>query len=96
MVFHGGLKIYSAEIPEQQAKVEAIFADESNFPKPIATDKEDPQAAIFIMDYDGRVVATVGGRGEKTANRVQNRPPWPSGRSVRPSSLWPPIPRPSR
>ena len=73
MVFHGGLKIYSAEIPEQQAKVEAIFADESNFPKPIATDKEDPQAAIFIMDYDGRVVATVGGRGEKTANRVQNR-----------------------
>lgn len=73
MVYHGGLKIYSAEVPEQQAKVEAVFADEKNFPKPIATDKEDPQAAIFIMDYDGRVVATVGGRGEKTANRVQNR-----------------------
>jgi len=73
MVYHGGLKIYSAEVPEQQAKVEAVFADEKNFPKPIATDKEDPQAAIFIMDYDGRVVATVGGRGEKKANRVQNR-----------------------
>lgn len=73
MVFHGGLKIYSAEIPAQQAKVEALFADEKNFPKPIATDKEDPQCAIFILEYDGRVVATAGGRGEKKANRVQNR-----------------------
>ena len=28
---------------------------------------------IRDRDYDGRVVATVGGRGEKKANRVQNR-----------------------
>ena len=73
MVFHGGLRIYSAEIPEQQAKVEAIFANDANFPKKIESDKEDPQAAIFIMDYDGRIVATVGGRGEKTGDRIKNR-----------------------
>ncbi len=73
MVYYGGLRIYSAEIPSQQDKVEAIFADDGNFPKHLDRDEEDPQAAIFIMDYDGRVVATVGGRGEKTANRIQNR-----------------------
>lgn len=73
LVFHGGLTIRSAEIPSQQAAVEAIFADEDNFPAVIESDKENPQSAIFIMDYSGRVVATVGGRGEKTANRVLNR-----------------------
>ncbi len=73
MVYYGGLRIYSAEIPSQQDKVEAVFADDGNFPKHLSRDEKDPQAAIFIMDYDGRVVATVGGRGEKTANRIQNR-----------------------
>lgn len=73
MVYHGGLTIRSAEKPAQQKAVEEIYANEKNFPKSIAKDKEDPQAAIFIMDYSGRVVATVGGRGEKTADRVLNR-----------------------
>ena len=73
MVFYGGLNIQSAEIPSQQAAVEAVYANEANFPKHLEKDEEDPQAAIFIMDYDGRVVATVGGRGEKTAARVFNR-----------------------
>ena len=73
MVYFGGLKIYSAEIPSQQQAVEAIYANDANFPAKLKNDKEDPQSAIFIMDYDGRVVATVGGRGEKTANRVANR-----------------------
>lgn len=74
MVFYGGLRIYSAEIPSQQAAVEAIFADEANFPKHLERDKDkDPQAALFVMDYNGRVVATAGGRGEKTAARVLNR-----------------------
>lgn len=73
LVFYGGLNIYSAEIPSEQKAVEAIFADNANFPTHIEGDTEDPQASIFIMDYDGRVVATVGGRGEKAGKRDFNR-----------------------
>ena len=88
MVYYGGLRIYSYEQPDIQAKVEAIYADDANFPTKIETDKQDPQGAIFIMDYNGHTVATAGGRGKKTANRVSNR----STKSVRqPGSSMKPI-----
>ena len=70
IVFHGGLRIYSAEDISKQKKIEEIYANDNNFPSNIAGYPDDPQAAIFIMDYKGRVVATVGGRGEKTGNRL--------------------------
>lgn len=73
MVFYGGLTIYSCEDPTLQAKAEAVYADDKNFPDKIATDEVDPQAAIYVMDYTGKTVAVVGGRGQKTANRVLNR-----------------------
>ncbi|MBR5524877.1 MAG: transglycosylase domain-containing protein, partial [Clostridia bacterium] len=88
MVFYGGLNIYSAEDPEIQAKVEAIYADDSNYPTHREKDEEDPQTAFFAVDYTGRVIATIGGRGEKTANRVLNR----STQSVRsPGSSMKPL-----
>ncbi len=73
MVYYGGLNIYSAEDPELQKAVEAVFADEDNYPKLIKGDEENPQAAFFAVDYTGKVLATVGGRGEKDSNRVFNR-----------------------
>lgn len=73
IVYYGGLSIYSAEDPELQAAVEAIFADDKNYPALRESDEEDPQAGFFAVDYDGKVIATVGGRGKKTANRVLNR-----------------------
>ena len=88
MVYYGGLNIYSAEDPELQAKVEAIFADEDNFPEHRDGDKQDPQACFFAVDYDGRVMVTIGGRGKKEDNRVLNR----STQSVRsPGSSMKPI-----
>ena len=73
LVYYGGLNIYSAEDPEVQAKVEAIYKDDANFPTHREKDTEDPQAAFFAVDYTGRVIATIGGRGEKEGNRVLNR-----------------------
>lgn len=70
VAFHGGLRIYSAENIATQKMIEDIYKDDSNFPSNIAGYPEDPQAAIYIMDYKGHCVATVGGRGEKTNNRV--------------------------
>ena len=73
MVYYGGLNIYSAENPAIQQAVEAIYADETNYPEIREDDEEDPQTAFFAVDYTGKVIATIGGRGEKTANRVLNR-----------------------
>lgn len=73
MVYYGGLQIYSCEDPALQKKVEAIYADDAHFPAHLETDEEDPQAAIYVMDYQGRCVAVVGGRGEKTKSRLLNR-----------------------
>ena len=73
MVYYGGLNIYSAEDPDEQARVEAVFKDEDNFPEHRDGDEEEPETCFFAVDYTGRVVATIGGRGEKTANRVLNR-----------------------
>lgn len=72
-VYRGGIVIHSYENEAMQKKVEAIYADESNFPPVIESDEKDPQGAIFVIDYDGHVVATAGGRGEKVSDRVYNR-----------------------
>ena len=88
MVFYGGLNIYSAEDPALQKAVEEIYTNEKNFPALRPKDEEHPQTAFFAVDYDGRVIATVGGRGVKDANRVLNR----STQSVRsPGSSIKPI-----
>ena len=73
MVLYGGLTIYSCENPTLQSKAEAIYANDANFPDKIETDEEQPQAAIYVLDYSGKCVAVVGGRGEKNANLVLNR-----------------------
>ncbi len=88
LVLYGGLTIYSCENPALQAKAEAIYADDANFPAALEGDEVQPQAAIYVMDYSGKCVAVVGGRGEKTANRVLNR----AVNSVRqPGSVMKPI-----
>lgn len=73
LVFYGGLNIYSAEVPAEQAAVEKVYANEANFPKHREKDTEDPEASLFVMDYNGRVVATIGGRGQKEGKRSFNR-----------------------
>ncbi len=73
MVYYGGLSIYSAEDPGLQAAVEAVYADDKNYPALREKDEEHPQSAFFAVDYEGRVMATVGGRGVKDQNRVLNR-----------------------
>ncbi|MCL2488891.1 MAG: penicillin-binding protein, partial [Oscillospiraceae bacterium] len=93
MLFHGGLHIYSYENRAVQAKVEAIYADDNNFPDAIAGDKEEPQGALFIMDYSGRVIATAGGRGVKEGNRTFNRSTMSSrqpGSAIKPLSSYGP------
>ena len=65
-VFFGGLRIYTAVDLDVQSAAEDVYINRKTFPDEEDTE-EDPavQSAITIMDYSGRVVAMVGGAGEK-------------------------------
>lgn len=71
LVYRGGLRIYTAMDKNIQEILESVYEDSSNFQK--LKGEEQPQSAMVILDYNGRVVAMVGGRGEKQGNRVLNR-----------------------
>ena len=88
MVTQGGLSIYSAVDMEVQEQLEDVYVNRINFPS-----DEDIQSAMTIMDYSGRIVAMVGGAGEKTGNRVLNMAassPRQPGSAIKPLSVYAP------
>lgn len=93
-VFFGGLRIYTAVDLKAQEAAEEVYEQRKTFPDEKDT-KENPavQSAITIMDYSGRVVAMVGGAGEKKDFRVLNRAtssPRQPGSSIKPLSVYTP------
>ncbi|MBQ6163988.1 MAG: transglycosylase domain-containing protein [Clostridia bacterium] len=88
MVTQGGLSIYSAVDMDIQDTLEDIYVNRTSFPK-----DEAIQSAMTIMDYSGRIVAMVGGAGEKTGNRVLNMAsssPRQPGSAIKPLSVYAP------
>lgn len=73
-VYYGGLKIYAAVDLSVQKIVEDAYKNRTGFPY-ARTDEYDelPDSSMVVMDYQGRIVAMVGGTGKKTANRAYNR-----------------------
>ncbi len=93
-VFFGGLRIYAAVDLEAQKAAEKVYLERQTFPKEKNT-KEKPaaQSAITVMDYSGRVVAMVGGAGEKGTFRGLNRATQSArqpGSSIKPISVYAP------
>ena len=87
MMYHGGLKIYSAMDQNAQSIAESVINGKS-----MPYDKKI-QTGYLMMDYSGRVLATVGRRGEKTGNRLlsyatdsQRQP----GSSIKPIAVYGP------
>ncbi len=88
-IFNGGLKIYSTMDPKVQKIAEQTLADATMFPKiehtltnddgTVQTDENGnpivvtPQAGMAIINYDGELIAVVGGLGTKTDDRAFNR-----------------------
>ncbi len=94
-VFFGGLRIYTAIDLDVQEAAENVYVNRLTFPEEDLDDEENPpvQSAITIMDYSGRVVAMVGGAGEKTTFRGLNRAtdsPRQPGSSIKPLSVYAP------
>lgn len=94
MIYSGGLHIYSAVDVEAQKRAENIYAYRAGFPSErVNSSSELTQSAITIMDYSGRIVAMVGGAGEKTQNRSNNRAVSAvrqPGSSIKPLSIYAP------
>lgn len=67
----GGYKIYTCVDLELQKELEAKFLDWYTFSED--GNHDVPQAAFLAMDYSGRVLAVVGGIGEKEAPLCLNR-----------------------
>ena len=92
MMYSGGLRIYSAVDTKIQNIVEDVYENRTNFPSERASSTKDlAQSAMTIMDYSGRVVAIVGGAGEKTENRSNNRAVSAirqPGSSIKPLSIY--------
>lgn len=91
-VFFGGLRIYAAVDLDVQEKAEYVYENRITFPEEDDT-PDDPaaQSAITIMDYNGRIVAMVGGAGEKDTFRGLNRAAQSvrqPGSSIKPLSVY--------
>ena len=93
-VFFGGLRIYTAVDMDVQSIAEDVYVNRKTFPDEEDT-KDNPavQSAITIMDYSGRIVAMVGGAGEKDTFRGLNRAsdsPRQPGSSIKPLAVYAP------
>lgn len=92
MIYGGGLQIYTVMDPTVQSVVERYYADDSNFPDSGSGIRA--QTSMIIIDpYTGDILGVAGGRGEKSANRVQNYATEtlrPSGSVVKPLSIYAP------
>ncbi len=92
LVYNGGLNIYSLVDPEIQAQLEKIYGDDSYFPTSNGGVKAQ-SSAIIIHPETGDVLAVVGARGKKSANRVQNyatQTTRPAGSTLKPLSVYAP------
>lgn len=89
VLYSGGLKIYATIDRKMQSKVDAIYANDENFPS--HGTGVQVQSAVTIIDHsNGNIVAIHGGRGEKGPldfNRatMAHRQP---GSSIKPLSAY--------
>ncbi len=92
-IYNGGLKIYTCMDPKVQGVLEEVYVNDSqHFPH--ATSGLQPESSMIVLDpYTGDVLGLVGGRGEKTQNRILDRATQakrPVGSSIKPLSVYAP------
>jgi len=92
MIYYGGLNIYTCMDPDVQAKMEKVMENEANFPE--KTSGVAAECSMVVIDpFTGDLLGVIGGRGEKTENRILNyaiqtlRPP---GSSIKPLAVYGP------
>lgn len=93
MICKGGLNIYSAIDPEIQKRASEVFENYTSYILP-QSDGSYPEASCVIIDpYTSDILALVGGKGKKSANRIFNRATnakRPLGSVIKPLSVYAP------
>ena len=69
-LYNNGYRIYATVDNRIQNIVEEYYENPEGFPK--VKNSEQPDSAFVILNYQGEVVAIVGGKGEKTGSRLYN------------------------
>lgn len=88
ILFKQGLKIYCAVDEKAQQAAESVIATDSLMPK-----DKNLELGYMMMDFDGRILASIGSRTKKTGNmlfdraNVAKRQP---GSSIKPISVYAP------
>ena len=96
MLRNGGYRIYMTVDQEMQSYLENKYNDPRTFSQYDLTPNEDgelPESAFVIMNYEGEVLAVVGGKGEKTETLSFNRATMakrPPGSSIKPLAVYGP------
>ncbi|MDD6033465.1 MAG: transglycosylase domain-containing protein [Oscillospiraceae bacterium] len=96
MLRNGGYRIYMTEDMQLQQLLEEKYNDPRTFSQYDLTENENgdiPESAFVIMDYEGHVLAVVGGKGEKTETLGFNRATMakrPPGSSIKPLAVYGP------
>ncbi|WRS27107.1 transglycosylase domain-containing protein [Oscillospiraceae bacterium MB08-C2-2] len=74
-LYQGGYRIYTTVDMDIQKHLEEFYSTEENFPRLKNQDwgQDYPQSAAVITDPNGKVLALVGGIGDKEGARVLNR-----------------------
>lgn len=95
LTYTSGYKIYTPMEIETQKILETYFEDPSNFyfKNDKKKDLVPDNAYMVIMNYDGDIVALVGGKGEKPSDRGLNRATMSVrsfGSTVKPLSVYAP------
>ncbi len=69
-LYNGGYRIYATVDNRIQNIAEEYYEDVDNFERVL--NKEQPDSAFVCLNFNGEVVAIVGGKGEKTGSRLFN------------------------
>ncbi len=92
-IYTGGLQIYTCMDPKVQDVLEEVYVNDEQY-FPYATGGLQPESSMIVLDpYTGDVLGLVGGRGEKTQNRILDRATQakrPVGSSIKPLSVYAP------
>lgn len=88
ILFKQGLKIYCAVDEKAQSIAEKVIATDTLMPQ-----DKNLELGYVMMDYDGRVLATIGSRAKKTGNMLFDRANFAKrqpGSCIKPISVYAP------
>jgi penicillin-binding protein 1A len=71
LIFSQGLKIYATVDTQIQSIMDTVYTNDKYFSK--TKSDVQPQSAMIMVDYTGKIVGIEGGRGQKSGNKVLDR-----------------------